>query len=41
VVWRSSNIPTPKEVSRLHHLAHLECFIANSLKSEIIVQPRN
>jgi len=23
----------------LHHIAHAECFIANSVKTEIVVEP--
>lgn len=31
--------PTADELDRLHHEAHEKCFIANSLKSEIVVEP--
>ena len=31
--------PTPAEVEQLHHRAHEQCFIANSVKSEITVEP--
>ena len=30
--------PGPDELARLHHEAHERCFIANSLKSEIVVE---
>jgi organic hydroperoxide reductase OsmC/OhrA len=30
--------PTEGELARLHHEAHEQCFIANSLKSEIVVE---
>lgn len=30
--------PTPEEADHLHHLAHEECFIANSVKTEIVVE---
>lgn len=30
--------PTPAERDRLHHEAHEECFIANSVKTEITVE---
>lgn len=30
--------PTPAERDRLHHAAHEECFIANSVKTEVVVQ---
>jgi organic hydroperoxide reductase OsmC/OhrA len=31
--------PAPDELDRLHHEAHERCFIANSLNSEIVVEP--
>ena len=31
--------PDADEVQRLHHRAHDECFIANSVKSEVRVEP--
>jgi organic hydroperoxide reductase OsmC/OhrA len=30
--------PTDAQLEELHHLAHDECYIANSVKSEIVVQ---
>jgi organic hydroperoxide reductase OsmC/OhrA len=30
--------PSAEELQSLHHLAHDECFIANSLKSEIVIE---
>jgi len=30
--------PTPEELSSLHHAAHEMCYIANSLKTEIVVE---
>ena len=32
--------PTRAELDHLHHLAHEECFIANSVKTEIICEPQ-
>ena len=29
--------PSPDEITRLHHAAHDGCFIANSVKTEIVV----
>ena len=29
--------PTADDVARLHHAAHHDCFIANSVKTEIVV----
>ncbi len=31
--------PDQAELDRLHHEAHSRCFIANSLKAEILVEP--
>ena len=33
--------PTPAELDRLHHQAHDECYIANSVKSEVRCVPRH
>lgn len=35
----SSRQPEAGELARLHHDAHARCFIANSLKTEIVVEP--
>lgn len=32
--------PTRPELDHLHHVAHEECFIANSVKTEIICEPQ-
>lgn len=32
--------PSPNDESELHHLAHEQCFIANSIKTEVVVQSR-
>jgi organic hydroperoxide reductase OsmC/OhrA len=32
--------PTAAELAQLHHDAHEQCYIANSLKSEIVCEPR-
>ncbi|WP_230530610.1 OsmC family protein [Microvirga roseola] len=29
--------PTPEQIAEMHHLAHKECFIANSVLTEIVV----
>lgn len=33
--------PDEEELARLHHEAHERCFIANSLRTEIRVEPRS
>jgi organic hydroperoxide reductase OsmC/OhrA len=37
VEWRGSRLPTTAEVAELHHRAHEECFIANSIRTEVVV----
>jgi organic hydroperoxide reductase OsmC/OhrA len=37
IVFDGEKQPTPPEIENLHHLAHEQCFIANSVKSEIVV----
>jgi organic hydroperoxide reductase OsmC/OhrA len=32
--------PTPERFARLHEETHERCFIANSVKSEIVLEPR-
>ena len=34
------NQPSPREVDDLHHRAHDECYIANSVKTEVAVEPQ-
>jgi organic hydroperoxide reductase OsmC/OhrA len=33
-------IPTADELAQLHHAAHEECYIANSVKTDVRVEPR-
>jgi organic hydroperoxide reductase OsmC/OhrA len=37
VTYSGDKLPTPEELDHLHHLAHEQCFIANSVKTEINV----
>jgi len=32
--------PPPEVLAELHHKAHEKCFIANSVKTEILIEPR-
>ena len=32
--------PPEREIERLHERAHRQCFIANSVRTEIVVEPR-
>ena len=37
IAYRGDRIPSPDEERQLHHEAHEQCFIANSVKTEITV----
>jgi organic hydroperoxide reductase OsmC/OhrA len=37
IVWGEKK-PTPAELAGLHHTAHEYCYIANSIKSEVVVK---
>ena len=38
ITFAGEKRPTPEQLDELHHLAHEECYIANSVKSEVVVQ---
>jgi organic hydroperoxide reductase OsmC/OhrA len=38
VAYSGARQPTPAEVDRLHHMAHEQCYIANSVKTRITVE---
>jgi len=38
--WSGARLPTDAELAALHHDAHEQCFIANSVTSEIVIEPR-
>jgi organic hydroperoxide reductase OsmC/OhrA len=37
IAWSGDSIPTADEIGELHHAAHEGCYIANSIKSEVVV----
>jgi organic hydroperoxide reductase OsmC/OhrA len=37
IEWTGERIPTAEELAELHHAAHEGCYIANSIKSEVVV----
>ncbi len=37
---RFENAPDDAALDEMHHLAHEQCFIANSVKTEVTVEPR-
>src|SRR5258708_31826548 len=38
IIFAGEKRPTAEQLDELHHLAHEECYIANSVKSEIVVK---
>lgn len=40
VRFAGGRVPSPEEHQRLHHAAHAECFIANSVRTEVRCEPR-
>ena len=38
ITWSGEKVPSQSDEARLHHLAHEQCFIATSVKTEIVVQ---
>jgi organic hydroperoxide reductase OsmC/OhrA len=37
IVWSGEKRPTPTDIEKLHHDAHEQCYIANSVKTKIVV----
>jgi len=37
IVFGGEKLPTPTDEERLHHLAHEQCYIANSVKTEVVI----
>ena len=35
----SGTVPSRQDLDEMHHTAHTSCFIANSIKSEIVCEP--
>ena len=38
IAYGGDKLPTPADIDRLHHLAHEQCYIANSIKTEVKVE---
>jgi len=38
IVYSGSKLPSPSEEEKLHHLAHEQCFIANSIRTKVTVR---
>jgi organic hydroperoxide reductase OsmC/OhrA len=38
IAWGGERTPAAAEVARIHEIAHRECFIANSVRTEVVVE---
>ena len=39
IIFKGDNIPDRTTIDEMHHRAHLDCFISNSVLTEVIVEP--
>ncbi len=39
VAFTGERLPSPGEIAAMHHKAHAECFIANSVKTDVRCEP--
>ena len=39
--WGGDKRPSAEELDAMHHQSHLDCYIANSVKCEVAVEPRD
>jgi organic hydroperoxide reductase OsmC/OhrA len=40
IIYSGDKLPTPADEKQLHHLAHEQCYIANSIKTEVSVNSK-
>jgi organic hydroperoxide reductase OsmC/OhrA len=38
ITWSGDRFPSARDHEHLHHVAHEQCFIANSIKTEVLVK---
>ena len=38
IEWSGETLPTNEQIAEMHHEAHEGCYIANSIKSEVVVK---
>ena len=38
IVWSGDKMPTAEELAQMHHEAHEVCYIANSIRSEVVIK---
>jgi len=39
ITWSGENAPDAAAIEKMHHQAHDHCFIANSVKTEVVIEP--
>jgi len=39
VGFSGETLPTREQIEAMHHTAHAECYIANSVKAEVRIEP--
>ena len=37
ITWSGAKHPAPQDIDALHHRAHEECYIANSIRAEVVI----
>ena len=40
IAFSGTSLPTDHEIRAMHDAAHHECFLANSVRTEIVIEPR-
>jgi organic hydroperoxide reductase OsmC/OhrA len=40
ITWGPGKVPSAEELDALHHKAHDDCYIANSVKTDVVVEAR-
>lgn len=41
VKFSGTELPTAADLEKIHHQSHKLCYIANSVKSEVLIEPRS
>ncbi|MEM1203227.1 MAG: OsmC family protein [Acidobacteriota bacterium] len=38
ITFSGERQPSPEQIEKIHHLSHEQCFLANSVKTEVVVE---
>lgn len=41
ITFSGEQQPTAEELAQIHHQSHAQCFIANSIKTQVVIEPIN